>query len=114
MSSQQSESEPGVDKDDDMYLDDDDNFLTNDGPENFTTTVKHHHHRKHRSNYYYYDQYYPHQSKCVLARRKIITFYLVIQELFPAVHYISCAEPRHKRMPFPSGLGNPNPKTINN
>jgi len=27
------------------------------------------------------------------------------QELFPAVHYIFCGEPRHKRMPLPSGLG---------
>lgn len=30
-----------------------------------------------------------------------------IQELFPAVHYIFYGEPRHKRMPLPSGLGQP-------
>ena len=30
--------------------------------------------------------------------------YEYFQELFPAVHYIFHAEPRHKRMPFPSGL----------
>jgi hypothetical protein len=27
------------------------------------------------------------------------------QELFPAVHYIYCPEPRDNRMSFPSGLG---------
>jgi len=30
----------------------------------------------------------------------------------PAVHYISCGEHRHKRMPFPSGLGHPSFKNV--
>jgi len=29
----------------------------------------------------------------------------IFQELIPAVRYIFCAEPQHKRMPLPSGLG---------
>jgi len=48
-----------------------------------------------------------------VARREIVALHLIFQELNPAVHYISCGEPRHKRMPFSSGLGNRNPKTIN-
>jgi hypothetical protein len=47
-----------------------------------------------------------------VARKKIIVGDLILQELFPAVRYISCGEHRHKRMPLPSGLENPIPKTI--
>ena len=53
----------------------------------------------------------------LVTRQRFVTlseveevFQLVIcnfnfQELFPAVHYIFCGEPHHKRMPLPSGLG---------
>jgi hypothetical protein len=39
----------------------------------------------------------------VLSKKANNTRYY--KELFPAVRCIFCAEPRHKRMPVPSGLG---------
>ena len=44
-----------------------------------------------------------HRDKSRLVRTCVKEF--VFLGANPAVHYISCGEPRHKRMPFPSGLG---------